>query len=239
MSRYSETFLNRHSILPVIHVEGLEQALRNAEIAREQGCDGIFLINHEIPWAVLLKIHHRMCEVFPGWWIGVNCLDLGPDEVFCRISDKVAGVWVDNAMIDEREAQQTMAESIQAARVESGWQGLYFGGVAFKYQRHVEDVGRAARIAAEYVDVVTTSGPATGQAADRRKIRIMKEALGTFPLGLASGVTLDNVHAYLGMADSFLVATGISKSWLELDGGRLRALVARIRSYEEQERVTE
>lgn len=231
MGQYRETFANRHTILPVIHVAGLEQALRNAGIAREQGCDGIFLINHEIPGTELLEVHHRVFEAFPDWWIGVNCLDLSPIEVFESVTDSVAGVWVDNAMIDEREDHQFQAEQIQAARVKSGWQGLYFGGVAFKYQRHVDDVGRAARIAAGYMDVVTTSGPATGQAAARDKIRAMKEALGAFPLSVASGITLENIRQYLDVADSFLVATGISESWLELDEERVRGLVSRIRDY--------
>jgi hypothetical protein len=239
MSRFRETFTNRHVILPVIHVAESEQALRNAEIARRQGCDGIFLIRHEIDYTELLRVHRLLFEAFPDWWIGVNCLDLAPSEVFDKITDEVAGVWVDNAMINEREAHQFVAEKIQAARVKSGWQGLYFGGVAFKYQRHVDDVRRAAQIAAEYMDVVTTSGPGTGQAAERDKIRAMKEALGAFPLGIASGITLGNVGGYLEIADSFLVATGISKSWLEFDEERVRGLVARVRAYQEPEKAPE
>ena len=172
-----------------------------------------------------------MLEAFPDWWIGVNCLDLSPSQVFEVITDEVAGVWVDNALIDERERLQVEAEAIQAAREQSGWQGLYFGGVAFKYQRRVEDVGRAARLAAQYMDVVTTSGPATGEAADRDKIQTMKAALGTFPLAIASGTTPENVGGYLETADCFLVATGISQNWLAFDEERVREFVRRVRSY--------
>jgi predicted TIM-barrel enzyme len=169
-------------------------------------------------------------EAFPDWWIGVNCLDLSPSQVFEVITDEVAGVWVDNAMIDERESRQVQAEAIQLAREQSGWQGLYFGGVAFKYQRFVTDVGRAARLAAEYMDVVTTSGPATGEPADLVKIQTMKAALGDVPLAIASGTTPENVGGYLDIADCFLVATGISKSWLEFDEDRVRAFVTRVRT---------
>jgi hypothetical protein len=232
MTRFRDTFANHHVILPVIHAAEPEQALRNAEIAHRQGCDGVFLIRHEyeIDYTELLRIHQHLFKVFPDWWIGVNCLDLGPRQVFDVISDDVAGVWVDNALIDERESVQVEAEAIQAAREQSGWQGLYFGGVAFKYQRPVEDVGRAARLAAQCMDVVTTSGPATGEAADRVKIQTMKAALGTHPLAIASGTTPENVGAYLETADCFLVATGISKSWLEFDEERVRDFVRRVRS---------
>jgi len=232
MTRYRETFLNRHVVLPVIHVESREQTLRNAEIARRQRCDGVFLINHEIPYTTLLEIHHWVYEAFPDWWIGVNCLDLDPSEVFEKLTDQVAGVWVDNAMIDERVECQVMAEKITEARAKSGWCGLYFGGVAFKYQRPVNDVREAARIAAGYMDVVTTSGPATGQAAAPDKIRAMKEALGAFPLAIASGITARNIGNYLDTADCFLVATGISESRSELNEELLKDLLDKIRGYQ-------
>ena len=231
MNRFRQTFANRHIILPVVHVAEPEQALRNAEIARRQGCDGVFLIRHEIDNAELLRIHHQLHGAFPDWWIGVNCLDLSPSNVFDAITDEVAGVWVDNAMIDERASLQVKAEAIRAARERSGWQGLYFGGVAFKYQRYVEDVGRAARLAVGYVDVVTTSGPATGESADRVKIQTMRATLGDVPLAIASGTTPENVGGYLDIADCFLVATGISKSWLQFDEERVREFVKRVRTY--------
>ena len=53
----------------------------------------------------------------------------------------------------------------------------------------------------------------------------MKQALGEFPLGIASGITPENVSEYLDIADCFLVATGISTSFTELDPVRVRALM--------------
>jgi len=234
MTGFRQIFAHRHVVLPVIHVESEEQALRNTGIAREADADGIFLINHRIDHLRLLAIHHRVFEEFPDWWIGVNCLDLDPKEVFALISDEVAGVWADNAAIDEHSSEQPIADEIAAARERSGWRGLYFGGVAFKYQRPVEDLASAARIAMRYMDVVTTSGPGTGIAAAREKIVAMREAAGDFPLAIASGITPDNVGDYLEVADCFLVATGISRSFSELDAEKLRRLLARVREYEGQ-----
>ena len=42
---------------------------------------------------------------------------------------------------------------------------LYFGGVAFKYQRPVDDLAEATTKASRFIDVVTTSGAGTGHAA--------------------------------------------------------------------------
>jgi uncharacterized protein len=231
MSRFKDAFFNRHVVLAVIHVEDAAQASANTRIARDTGCDGVFLINHHISHQTLLKIHHELHKQFDDWWVGVNCLDLPPDQVFSAVSKEVAGIWVDNAHINERTHHQPEAERTDLARKESGWNGLYFGGVAFKYQRHVADLGAAAKVAQRYMDVVTTSGPGTGQAASRDKIVALREALGDSPLAIASGITPENVGDYLDVADCFLVATGISVSFTQIDPSRARALVQRVRDH--------
>lgn len=231
MNRYKAVFRNQHVILPVIHVDTLDKAVANATIAREAGCNGVFLINHGMSYRRLLDVHHIVFTNFPNWWIGVNCLDLPPNECFSRITNEVAGLWVDNAMIDERREDQPDADRIHEARIESRWQGLYFGGVAFKYQRPVQDLVRATRLAAKYMDVVTTSGPGTGQAAPVDKIKAMRKAIGDSALAIASGIAPENVNDYLDVADCFLVATGVSKSFTEFEPSRVTALVNAIRSY--------
>jgi predicted TIM-barrel enzyme len=224
-------FSRRHIVLPVIHVESEHQARRNTDLARQAGADGVFLINHFSDYEDLLAIHRRVHGDHPDWWIGVNCLDLDPPETFELATEAVAGIWVDNAGIDEREHEQLLAEEATAARERSGWEGLYFGGVAFKYQRPVEDLTRAARLAVRHMDVVTTSGPGTGIAAAREKIVAMKEAVGGFPLAIASGITPENVGDYLDVADCLLVATGISRSFTELDPVKVRSLIEQVDAY--------
>ncbi len=211
-------------LFPVIHVLDEAQAIRNAEIAFEAGAHGLFLINHEtspgnrpLSFADLLEIHAAVAAHFPDQWIGVNCLDLPAAEVFQHLTPQVAGVWADNGEIDEHATKQTAAEQILEAKTATGWNGLYFGGVAFKYQKLVDDAARAADIAQNFMDVVTTSGPATGKRASTSKIKMMKEAIGDKPLAIASGVTIENVAAYLPYVDYFFVATGISQNFYELD----------------------
>ena len=231
MNRYQRVFPTKHTVLPVIHVDAPEQAHRNVKVARDAGADGVFLINHGMGDAALLDIHETVADANPGWWIGVNCLSLTPDRVFAAVSQKVGGVWVDNARIEEGSPTQPYADQVAAVRRSRALDCLYFGGVAFKYQRDVDDLEAACRIAAQYMDVITTSGPGTGYAADVVKIRRMKQALGNTPLAIASGITPDNVGDFLPYADSFLVATGISRNFTELDPLKVRALVQRVRSY--------
>ena len=218
-----------HVVLPVIHVETLDQALRNTAIAREAGCDGVFLINHFIPWPALLSISRKLLVEFPGWWVGVNCLGQRPEDIVTHVGPGISGIWTDNAEIDEFSVNQPSVEKFLQARRKNKWTGLYFGGVAFKYQREVTELEQAVRIAAHYIDVVTTSGPGTGQPALRGKIAAMKRGAGHAPLAISSGITPENVSEYLNLAGCFLVATGISSSFSELDSDRVKALVAAVR----------
>lgn len=226
-----EIFANRHVILPVIHVTAQEQAERNMDIAFAAGADGVFLINHSLADQDLLNIHTAVTAAYPDYWVGVNCLGLSPEEAFQQISDRVSGLWVDNARIDERQPAQPAAERIRSLQQAHAPRCLYFGGVAFKYQREVNDLETACRLAAPYIDVVTTSGAGTGHAADIEKIQRMRSALGDKPLAIASGITPENVTEYLPYADCFLVATGISQSFTELDPTKVRELIDRVRQF--------
>ena len=232
MTRFRATFASRHVVLPIVHVRTREQTLRNLHLAREAGADGAFLLSHgEIGDLELLAIHQDLTRLLPEFWLGVNCLGLPVEELFARAGSRVAGIWTDDALIDEDSDDQPAARRVLDAQQASGWRGLYFGGVAFKYQRPVEDVAAAARRAAGYMDVVTTSGPGTGQSAPPGKVRLMKQAIGDHPLALASGVTPENVTEYLPWIDCAIVATGISYNFEDLDPARVRDLVRVVRAW--------
>lgn len=216
----------RPAVLPVIHVESSAQAIRNATLAHEHGADGVFLINHGPSDAELLAIHRAVAAALPDWWIGVNCMGLAPRELVGRIPLETSGIWVDNALVEEGAAEQAAAQAVLDARRERDWRGLHFAGVAFKHQKPVADLEAATAIAARYCDVVTTSGAGTGQAAPVDKIRRMKRVLGEAPLAIASGITPENVREYVPHVDCLLVATGIARSFHEIDPAKLDALLA-------------
>ena len=124
---------------------------------------------------------------------------------------------------------QAEAEAIAQIRRDCGWGGLYFGGTAFKKQRPVrpEDYAASATIAGQHMDVVTTSGVATGNAADVTKLAVFRAALPDTPIALASGITPENAADY-AMVDCFMVATGINikDDFYNIDPARLCDLIA-------------
>jgi len=223
-------------LLPVIHVLDLDQVLRNVGTAKINGADGVFLINHgSIETHELVEFYEEAVKCFPGFWIGLNCLDLQGYEVFRNVPNSVDGIWIDDGGISEKSSpcnkSNRCAKKICRYKEESGFTGKYFGGVAFKGRERVRDVKKVAEMAMEFMDVVTTSGTCTGVAADVEKIASMKEAIGDKPLALASGVTLANVFKYLPFVDYFLVATGISSGFYELDPQKLYNLAKFVHEY--------
>jgi predicted TIM-barrel enzyme len=196
----------------VLHLSSRENALGSVRTAVESDADGVFLIDHGMSAYELLALIPEVNRLFPQLWLGVNIMPFNIEQVFAHVvNTPVSGIWRDNAYIDERTDAQPRAAHVQMIRARYDWDGLYFGGVAFKYQRPVADahLGQAAQKASKWMDVITTSGPATGTAADITKVQLMREEVVTHPIALASGVSCENVELYLPYVDAFLVESDI------------------------------
>lgn len=225
-------------VLPVIHVLDSARTIRNVETLLEAGAQGCFLINHDFAPEVFLPIIRDTRAAFPSLWMAVNFLGVTGKDAFPVLGQlqsegcAVDAYWADDACIDE-DGINTEAKDIDAARKSSGWDGLYFGGTAFKKQREVapDRYGDAAREACAFMDVITTSGVATGQEADLGKIETFRAAIGDRPMALASGISPDNAQAYADV-DCFMVATGINEAgnFYDIDPARLAELMATTRT---------
>lgn len=222
MTRFRDRFRSEHTFLPAIHVKDEEQALRNARLAQEAGADGVFLVNHDylkVPAARVVRIAELLRSKLPGFWIGLNCLDLNFDVVN-RVPRITHGLWLDDQIVSLEDSDPTAeAERFQKMRMERGFKGLYFGCVAFKGQKPVDRPGEAARLAADFVDAITTSGPDTGHEPPVEQIMLMSAAAREKekPLVVASGVSLGNVESYKPYVDGFIIASHISKSFWDFD----------------------
>ena len=144
-----------------------------------------------------------------------------------------------DARIDENRDvndQLEAAESL-AVKKQCGWSGIYFGGTVFKKQREVKETDWpvSATIAAKWMDVVTTSVAATGVEAGVDKVTLFRNHIGERSLGLASGITPENVASYAQHLDAILVATGISQpgDFYNLDAALLDNLLENINNDEQ------
>jgi hypothetical protein len=227
-------------VYAVVHLKDLELTLENVGIAKEAGCDGCFLISHTS--VSVWPTYQHVREKVPGFFLGVNDLSRGPMDVINFLFDtetRPDALWFDNAGFQEivwtnpeSGEARTVAQEVAISMAWDFKQTLSFGGVAFKGQPEVDDVCRAAQEAKEDLDVVVTSGPATGQPPTVEKIQRMSEGCGVEKLGIASGINPENVGDYLPYASHFLVSTGISKNFYELFFKRTKELVDRVRAYD-------
>ena len=179
----------------------------------------------------MFKIYKKVRESHPGRWIGLNCLDLMPLQFFSiEFPNDIAGLWDYNIELNENSDKQIYAQKVVDNIKDIGWDGLYFGGVAFKYQEKVEDIEKMTKIASKHTDVITTSGLATGISADLDKISLMGKIAHqqNSHLAVASGINPNNVGNYPD-ADCFLVATGISRDFYNFDPHKLELLISKIK----------
>ena len=220
-------------VLPVIHVKNIKQVINNINKVVGEGAAGCFLINHDFGIDDFLPIIKKVRIKFPSLWLSVNFLAETGKIAFPILSNLssqgyvIDGYWGDDACIDEN-GTNIEAKKISKIRNNSGWKGLYFGGTAFKKQRIVPQnkYGDAAKYATRFMDVVTTSGIATGIEADISKIKIFRSNISDNVLAIASGITVDNAKMY-SIADCFMVATGINydDDFYEIDHKKLSKLL--------------
>jgi hypothetical protein len=221
-------------VLPVIHVLDTARTRENIRIATGEGANGVFLINHDFGIDDFLPIIRDAREAYPDLWMGLNFLAVTGADAFPRLGElqsegcRIDAYWADDARIDEADPAQPEATAIDTIRQSSGWNGLYFGGTAFKKQRPVDPARYedSARMATAHMDVVCTSGIATGEAADTGKIAAFRRGAGDTPIALASGITPENAGDYANI-DAFVVATGINipGDFYTIDPARLHRLM--------------
>lgn len=233
-NKIQQIFNKTKVILPVIHIKNGNLALKNAIIAKEAGADGIWIIDHNLKSNSDLSILANYIENECKFWVGANYLGLGSNTAFEEaFKMDVRGVWTDNAGIEDDFVSEE-ADIVNELRLLAKDSCLYFGGVAFKYQKPIYDLATVTKVAKGYVDVITTSGSGTGIAADIDKIKTIYEAAEGHPIAIASGITPENVEEYLPYVDAFLVSTGINKDFYNFDEERLKMLVDKINNYEER-----
>lgn len=213
-------------IIPVIHYTDGGQALRNADRAASAGCDGVLLIEMSGRSGPLPAAAVAIRERHPRMLVGINFLEAGGDGALraCR-AHGLDMTWTDRQPTHSADAPWNEAEKLRA-ELDGAPGHLVFVGVAFKHQRREPDPAGAARRALAHGFIPTTSGTATGVAAEIGRIADLRAAIGPdAPLAVASGITPDNVGEYAPYLSHVLVATGVSSSFHEFDPLLLARLV--------------
>lgn len=184
-------------IIPVIHMVNVNQVLTNVNTCLECGIEKVFLINHQVNSSDLVACAVNTKIKYPNLWIGVNMLGEKTEDVLF-MNMPIDGIWCDATITPERVKKYR------------NFKGLFFGGLAFKYQPQPADLKAACEESILATDVSTTSGSGTGRAADVNKIKDIRNYLGNHPMAIASGVSAQNIDNYKDLANYLLVASSIT-----------------------------
>lgn len=205
-------------IIPVIHTIDMNQVKYNLDLCKNNGIDFVFLINHGFgPKCVEnLQTYFKLSKEMYDIKIGLNFLQVDTPEAMAIVNSmsiKPDALWVDKSYITPNDL--TKAELIKDLNDKSI---KYFGAVAFKYQKQPskDELQLVCETATNYMDVVTTSGAATGIAADLEKIKTIKSYIGNHEMAIASGVDFKNKNMYSEFVDYLLVASSITNPQTEM-----------------------
>lgn len=232
MNMIHETFGRASVVLPVVHCINERQVRENVDIAIREGADGVFLINQGGMDALgVASLARAISRDLPTEWacekgvrvrapfVGINLLGDTDLAIAKALEYNLSAIWTDNYQSVDPPGREQLA----SAGV------LHFGGTAFKYQHHVSrhQLPDAAEFSSKACDVVTTSGDRTGEPPTIDKIQLMRMGVEKHALGIASGITPENVNLYLAHTDAFLVATGIEVTFGYLDPVKVRTVVTK------------
>ena len=219
-------------LIPVIHHIDCATTRRNAALCIEAGCEYVSLIQMDGKDILLDAAISTLQNNFPKLEIIVNRLSSKIHESVMINSDREVHTWADDGDVSSsvigknaKVAESSRNLFYEWAKVDSEqFVPRIFCSIAFKYQKEENNPSLAALNAHNLGFIPTTSGPATGIAADIKKIKKIAEALPSKCLAIASGISAENIEIYRPYAKYFFVNTSISRDYYVFDKEKLNEL---------------
>jgi len=218
---------NKKQIWVVGYTNGtVEDALHDLETTFANGGDAIVYEGSD--YRKLDQVLTAVREKYPSKVIGVNYLGayVSYIETFeLAKKHKCQIAWTDYSGVDLiTEAPEMSLHDIDARKPEGVF---YVSGIHMKYltlRDPKKSIEKSARQAIGWMDGVTITGPATGQATDPEKARRTRAVIGDHPMGAASGVSAENVSSIVPYIDYMLVNTSIADANRRIIPEKLKAL---------------
>jgi BtpA family len=208
---------------------GLAECLQDLENSFNNGADAIVFEGHD--YKKMDGLFTEIRKKYPTQVIGVDFL--GPDENLYTYKEtfdlakkhKLQIAWTDFSGVDQiKEANDANLHDIQA---NTDPNIFYVSGVHMKYSNLMDankTIEKSALQAMGFVDGIILTGPKTGVAADPEKAIRVKKVVHDYPVGLASGVSAENIKPFLPYIDFVLVNTSIADKNHRIIPDKVKAL---------------
>ena len=214
---FNNNKLFNKSIIAMLHLKGdsVEDMMRRAKqeikIYYENGVDAVLVENYFGSSADCDTVLDYLHANYPDKLYGVNIL--GDYKTAFMLAKKYDADFIQIDSVCGHLVQQSDAEYgevLKNLRTEFGITVL--GGVRFKYQPVLS--GRSLQqdlmFGMERCDAIVVTGEGTGADSPNEKILEFRNQIGSFPLIVGAGVTIDTVEQKLAMADGVIIG-----SWLK------------------------
>lgn len=220
----------------------IADALQNAEAIVNGGADMIIMINSPCPMDVYERVLTAVRERYPTFPLGVSALDYGPDNLTegFRLAAQFDAqmVWCEVAPGEEIEYQVSGNTYLPAAvtpvelALETQAQlkpdAMHTAGVHMKYTRNTDGktFEQSMMDSLGTMDGINITGPTTGVLADVERVQLARQLAGDHPMGLASGVSNDNLASVAEYIDYAIVGTSLksSQNTLYIDEAKVRSM---------------
>ncbi len=209
----------------------LEDHVKDLELSFANGADAIVFESSDYK-----KLDAQLGEIrkrFPKQVIGVNFLGSDTNlhsfkETFTLAKKhKLQIAWTDFSGIDLiKEAPEVSLHQILA---EKPADVFYVSGIHMKYSTLIDSakpIEKSATQAMGWVDGIVITGPKTGVPTDPERARRARSVIGDYPLGVASGVSAENVKTLLPYIDYALVNSSVADKNHRVIGEKVKALRA-------------
>jgi uncharacterized protein len=213
MTTFAELFPKKKTILGMIHLAGdsssekVKRALEELLLYESEGVDGAIIEDYHGEMNDVRETLKQSQRLNMKIVRGVNLLR-NPYQSFV-IAHEYGAQFI---QLDSVQDEHLFMAQYSAKRHE--YQDLVvLGGVGFKYQSASKlPLGVALRQARTRCEVIVTTGSGTGIETPLEKLYDYKAYLCEFPLIVGAGVTAQNVHQQLLIADGAIIGSYFKKS---------------------------
>ncbi len=215
-------------VYPVIHYLNDQLTIEQADLAKQCGADGIFLISHNNNNEQLAPLGTLIKNKYPTFKVGLNLLgDNIINTANIALQYGLDMIWGDYCGVSSNGLN---ANGLELKEWKQNNKNInIFASVAFKYQQVEHNPSKAALEAQAAGFIPTTSGSGTGFAPTIDKIKIMSTTTGGL-LAIASGMTCDNINEFKPFLSHILIATGISYDEHRFDPAKLQQFIISAKS---------
>lgn len=205
----------------------LRDALANADAVVRGGGDMILLINSRTEMPLYERVIAAVRERHPSFPLGISALSYGPTNLTegFRLAARFDAqmVWCETVPdelieFEEDDGSYTRADVTPLAlaldtQARLRPTAMHTAGVHMKYTRPLDGktFEQAMEAALGKVDGINITGPKTAELADIERVKTARRIAGEFPIGLASGVSVENVASVLPFIDYAIVGTSLKE----------------------------